>query len=298
MIPEAKETTNDYFVIASDFLKAKDSLLFENFEKQSNIKIIIKCMSADSIQSHYEFYGYNSKIDGVILSTSYEMNELSKANVLHKLPKEYSTIPVSFRSPKNDWISFGLDPYVLDFGDSSVKKSSYNELTYGTKWIPVLSKEESGAFYASVVHQFGRKGLHKSKKWLQAMYDHSQSSISDTLKHSEMTLNRFSKAKNSHHNYLIPNQQKGGAFYDCVGIGIIQQSPNFVQVNQLISYLLKPHNNQIILGKLSLFPIENPKNRSDFKYQNAYPRLFRCTPNKCVREYRDVERILRKIDHL
>ena len=34
MIPEAKETTNGYFVIASDFLKAKDSLLFENFEKQ------------------------------------------------------------------------------------------------------------------------------------------------------------------------------------------------------------------------------------------------------------------------
>lgn len=295
-IPEVKEIDKGFVVIASDFLHPKDTLLFENFKKLKGIKVIIKHMDADSIQAHYKKYRYNSKIDGVLMYSSYEMNELSKANALQILPPTYSEIHVSFRAPKNDWMAIGLDPYVLDFGDSSAQKASYNELTYGTKWKPVLSKEASAAFYASVIHQFGRKNLHKSKKWLQAMYDHSNSSISDSLQTSNMTLNRFSKARPEKHNFTMPNQQKGGAFYDCIGIGIISQSDKYVLVDQLIEYVLKPHNNQILLGKISFYPILNPDNHADYKYQNEYPRMFKCSPNKAVREYRTMERILKKLD--
>lgn len=295
-IPEVKEINKGFVVIASDFLYPKDTLLFENFKKLNGIKIIIKHMDADSIQSHYKKYRYNAKIDGVLLYSSYEMNELSKANILQKLPSSYSEIPISFRAPKNDWIAIGLDPYVLDFGDSSAQKASYNELTYGAKWKPVLSKEASAAFYASVIHQFGRKNLHKSKKWLQAMYNHSVALISDSLQTSTMTLNRFSKVMADKHDFTMPNQQKGGAFYDCIGIGILNQSAKYILVNQLIEYVLKPHNNQIILGKISFYPILNPDNHADYPFQNDYPRLFKCSPNKAVREYRDMERILKKLD--
>lgn len=294
-IPEVQESKKGSLIIASDFLTNSDSLVFKNFEKRSKIKVYIKHLSTDSIIAHIKHFGYNSKFDGVLLFSSYGMNRLSTLNFLNDLPTQFSEQPIALRSPKNDWICVGLDPYVIDFGDSVTEKISYNELTYGKRWKPALSKEQSSAFYASVFHQFGRKQMAKSKTWLQAMKNHEISSINDSLSTANFTLNRHSLAKAEKNNFILPNQEKSGVFYDGIGIGILTHSRKYAELEQLISYLMIRHNNQNVMAKLNLFPAENPDNRSVYDYQNKYPKLFRCSPNKCVREYRDLERVLMKL---
>ena len=294
-IPEVQESKKGSLIIASDFLSSKDSTVFRNFEKSTKINVYIKHLSTDSIIKHLKHFGYNSKFDGVLLFSSYSMNRLSNLDFLNDLPAQFSEQPIALRSPKNDWICVGFDPYVIDFGDSTTEKISYNELTYEKRWKTELSKEQSAAFYASVLHQFGRKQLAKSMTWLQAMKNHELSSQNDSLSIANFTLNRHSIAKTKKSNFIIPNQEKIGVFYDGIGIGIITHSRKYTELERLINYLMIRHNNQEIMAKLNLFPAENPDNRSAHGYQNEYPKLFRCSPNKCVREYRDLERVLMKL---
>lgn len=296
-VPEVQSSSKSVIVLASDFLYAKDSTLFVNFEKQQNIKVKIKHLTTDSIIAHFNEYRYNSQFDGVLLYSSYTLNKLSKEKVLHPLSDKLQDAPQGAKSPNNDWMVFGLDPYVIDFGRGATKDIAYNELTHDVKWEPVLSKEESAAFYASVLHQFGRSKLYKSMKWLQEMKDHMHwSAISDTLPRATFTLTRFSKAQKEYHNFILPTQGRIGVFYDGIGIASIQHSPKYAEITELQLYLIQGFNNQAITGKLFVFPIENPKSHSDFSFQNDYPSFFRCTPNEASKEYRDMERILRKLD--
>ena len=297
-IPEVKTSKKSYLVLASDFLYAKDSSLFANFEKQSNIKVKIKHLSADSILSHYKLNTYNSKFDGVLMYSSYTLNRFSKAKLLHPLPNRITDIPNGAKSPKDDWFVFGIDPYVFDFGKNEISANTYNELTTNLKWKPTLTKDESAAFFASVIHQFGRSNLPKSMNWLRSMQDHSvwTTNVNDTVQSANFTLSRHSKVYNKKTNFIIPNQGRLGAFYDGIGIAIVKHSAKYTEISVLMNYLLNPHFNQAITGKLFVFPYENPKSRSDFKFQNDYPTFFRCAPKEAAEEYRDMERILNKLD--
>jgi len=295
-IPEVKEAKLNSIIIASDFLSSKDSLVFKNFEKRNKIKVYIKHLDSDSIIAHIKQYGYNATFDAVLLKSSYSLNRLSNLGFLNDLPQQFSIKPVAIRSPKNNWISIGFDPYVIDFGDSLVENVSYNELTHSKRWKPQLSEDESMAFYAGVLHKFGRKQMAKSKSWLLKLKQHEVSVANDSLKLSNFSLNRFSKSKEVGNNYLFPNQENGGVFYDAIGIGIIAHSRKYSEAERLINYVLIRYNNQAIAAKLNLFPVENPDNRSLFTYQNEYPRLGPCSPNKCVREYRDLEKVMMKLE--
>jgi len=295
-IPEVQESEKGFVIIASDFLSSNDSLIFKNFEKSNKTKVHIKHLSTDSIISHVKQFGYNTQFDGVLLFSSYSMNRLSNLNFLNELPDQLSHQPKAIRAPYNKWICIGFDPYVIDFKDSIIENVSYHELTYGHRWKSELTKEQSAAFYASVLHQFGRKQLAKSMTWLKEYKNHEISTENDSLKIANFTLNRYSIVKKKDGNFIIPNQDKTGAFFDGIGIGMLTHTSKYTELERLISYLLLRQNNQGIMAKLDLFPLENPANRSAYSYQNKYPKLCRCTPNKCVSEYREMEKILKNLN--
>ena len=295
-VPEAKDESVATLVLASDFLTANDTLIFRDFEKEHQLRVRIRHMSTDSIISHFRAYGYNSSFDGVLLYSTYNLHRLSKAEVLHVLPEFVREQPAAIRAPKNDWLVVGFDPYVLEQADSGAVIQTYNELTYGSKWTSVLNHEERAAFEASVLHQFGRSGRYKSFTWLSSMYTQMNGSTSDSVTHADFTLNRFSKMQDTKHRFTIPNQVRGGVFYDGIGIGAIRHSAHYSTVCDLIAFYLNPHYNQKLNGRLHLFPIASPNNHSDFDYQNDYPILFRCSPNQCVRHYRDLERMWLKLE--
>ncbi len=295
-VPEVKSQKKSYIILASDFLHPKDSILFENFTKQQHIKVKIKHLSTDSILSHFAYYGYNSKFDGVLMYSSYTLNKLSKAHILQPLSIELENVPKGSRSPYNDWMVFGFDPYVLDFGKGQTKLYTYNELTHNFKWEPVLTKEQTAAFFASVIHQFGRNNIHKSMNWLRTMNDHMHWAPNDTLPKANFTLSRHSKARQSKHHFITPNQARLGTFYDGIGIASIKHSRKYVEITQLQQYVLNSYNNQVMTGKLGIFPLEDPKSHSDYKFHNNYPAFFRCTPYEASKEYRDMEKIMNKLD--
>jgi hypothetical protein len=280
--------------IASDFLTPKDSVFFSGFSKKEDIKVLILSMSADSIVSHYKQFGYNSKFDLVLMKSTYSLNLLSKAKVLHTIPEENKPKEIGFASLDSDWIILGVDPYVIS-GLESKRDFQYNELTFGKKWKRVLTQEEMASFQVSVLFQFGRKNLSKSVKWLEKIENQSTNQ-NDTIEVAPYFLSRLSLVRKQGKEYVYPNQsRKFGAFYDGIGMGVVRHGSKYTTSLSLIEYYSNIVHNQRLCNKLNILPIQNPKGMSSFLYQNEYPLLFRCTPYKATPLFRDLKRIRTRI---
>ena len=118
----------------------------------------------------------------------------------------------------------------------------------------------------------------------------------DSLKLALYTLNKFSISHKTLNQYSFPNQDGSGVFYDCIGLGIVSHSTHFEECTTLINYLVRQHNNQGFTGKISVFPLVNPNGRADYSYQNNYPKLANCPPREVAKQFRNVHRILKKIN--
>lgn len=280
--------------IASDFLRSEDSVFFKNFKKKEGINVVILSMSADSIISHYKKFRYNSKFDMVLISSTYSLDLLSKAEVLHTIPEKYRWEETGFVSPDSDWIILGIDPYVVGGLDAG-RGFQYNELTFGKRWKQQLNQDEMASFQTSVLFQFGRKNLSKSLNWLEKIENQSIHHI-DTVEVAPYFLSRLSKVKGTDSVYVYPNQtRKFGVFYDGVGAGIVRHGSKYTTSLVFVEYYLNIVHNQKLCNKLNILPVQNPKGLSAFSYQNEYPILFRCTPEKAVPLFRDLQRIRSRI---
>lgn len=293
-IDEVVTPEKGYLVIASDFLEAKDSVLFRNFSEQKKVVVKIKHLSTDSILSHYKQFKYNSQFDAVLLKSSYNLYRLSNAGLLNKLPAK---IDVHARNinKKNTWLAIGFDPYVLDFEDSLAVDMNYSALTERKKWKPILTNNELIPFYATVIEVYGRNKMNQASDFISKMSDLQQINKKDTLKVALYSLNMFSNSHKIRNQYSFPNQTTTGAYYDCVGFGILSHSKKYIESTLLINYIVRQHNNQGIAGKMHIFPLMDPNGRADFEYQNAYPKLSTESPINTAIHIRNVQRILKKI---
>lgn len=251
-------------------------------------------MSTDSILSHYKQFQYNSKFDMVLMKSTYSLDLLSKSEVLHTIPEKYQWEETGFVSPDSDWIIMGIDPYVIG-GLDSKRGFQYNELTFGKRWEQRLNQEEMASFQTSVLFQFGRKNLSKSLNWLEKIENQSIDKI-DTIEIAPYFLSRLSKVRGTDNMYVYPNQsRKFGAFYDGVGVGIVRHGSKYTDGLLFIEYYSNIVHNQKLCDKLNILTLQNPKGLSSFDYQNNYPILFRCTPEKAVPLFRDLKRIRSRI---
>ncbi|MCO5260306.1 MAG: hypothetical protein M9916_09200 [Crocinitomicaceae bacterium] len=287
--PSVESSKPKVVYIASDFLATKDSVLFKDFSKKEQIKVVILAMSADSIIQHYTTYKYNSKFDIVLLKTTFGMYNVSQIGALHPIPETHRWQDNNFVSPTNDWITLGIDPYIVT-GLKEKKAFQYNDLTWGLKWKNNLSNDEMAAFRTSVMLQFGRKNFNKSLKWLKNV-EHQTANEKDTLIAS-FELTRLSKLTAKQLDYVYPSQiVRLGAFYDGVNVGIVRHSSKFTTALNFLSFYTKSQNNQKICKRLNLLPVTHPHNVSPFAYQNNYPILFRCSPRKSVPMLRNLKKI-------
>lgn len=289
-----KSTKPKRIYIASNFLTRSDSTLFNDFSRKENIKVVILPMTVDSIKAHYKQYQYNSKFDLVLLKTTQGIDDLSKKKVLHPIVPSHQWENKNFVSPNSDWVTIGLDPYIVA-GLKEIRAFQYNELTYGLKWNKTLEEDEMASFESSVMFQFGRNHLNKSVHWLKKL-NSQNTSPTDTSEHASFYLTRLSKVKEGKTNYVYPNQiLKYGAFYDGIALGIVRHSSKYTAALSFIELYSSALYNQKLCGRLHLLPVIDPIGTSPYAYQNKYPILFRCSPQKAVSNFRDLKRIRTRI---
>jgi len=282
-------------VLASDFLERKDSTLFKGFKTKTGIRIVIVPMTVDSILKHQEAFGYNSKIDMVLMKSLYGINQLAEKKQLHPFDSYEEMQVKEYRSIDNDWVAFGIDPYVIA-GVADNQEFQYNELTYGERWEKHLIPTELKSFQAAVLYQFGRNNREKSLKWLEKL-DSQSTTLNDSLTKASYYLTKLSDAIATKKSYCYPNQSKKfGVFYDAVSFGIIRHGSNAMFANEFANYHLNLVHSQVLCNQLNILPTIDPKGNSSYDYQNKYPLLFRCTPSETVLQFRDLQRLQTRLE--
>ena len=234
-------------VIASNFLKAKDTIYYKGFEKRTGINIKILNLSADSIQKILKLKGYNAKIDLVFLNSLRDVKSIQTGS-FHKIQLNYAKKQLSFYKPilNNKWLVAGIDPYVFSyFQDSTERPTNYNELTNGFLWA-TPNEENLEVFLAHVKYNLRKKNEYGFKEWIekfkrnQVIYDEGTDSTASIqfLMSKESDIKSDSRlSKQKKRVIFYPSGNSGCSFADRYCIALVDQSLNFYNAKRLLKYI-------------------------------------------------------------
>ena len=113
-IEEAKPEISRKLVLASDFLEAKDTVLFKRFSKKTGIRLKILNLNASQIAQKLKKEGYNSSIDLVFVKSLNSVKTLDKTKFQELDANFLREKTPSLKAFKNaTWLVAGLDPFVF-----------------------------------------------------------------------------------------------------------------------------------------------------------------------------------------
>jgi ABC-type Fe3+ transport system substrate-binding protein len=305
-IEKARPFKKQYLIIASDFLEAKDTLLFKSFKTLSGIRVRILSMSADSLLRRMKVEKQNTEIDAIIFSSTYDMVRFEKMNHLQKISNESipKNLSKKFVSKSNKWLGIGCDPYIIVTKEDTLNKVLlYSDLTEKTKWCTNLtSASDWYPFYATIAYKINPKDKYTPLNWIKNFKKNNQGELLEIdsatncslffTKHSiymqsELYSNQlFKKGK-----LIFPNQQKGGSYYSMATFAVVKQARNYMNALEFIDYLMIETVNKRLNFRLKMFPLVNSK-ESVFRYQNNRFKKYAVSPIRLTDYFNQVKIIL------
>jgi ABC-type Fe3+ transport system substrate-binding protein len=158
-IEEAKPEISKKLVLASDFLEAKDTVLFKRFSKKTGVRLKILNLNASQIAQKLKKEGYNSSIDLVFVKSLNSVKILDKTK-FQKLDANFLREKTpSLKAFKNaTWLVAGLDPFVFLYDPNFYTgKKNYRDLSKNFTWASPQSIEELAVIGAHNTILFKKK---------------------------------------------------------------------------------------------------------------------------------------------
>jgi ABC-type thiamine transport system substrate-binding protein len=257
-IEEAPVSKAKVLTIASDYLKAKDTILFSDFTESRDIRIKIIHKSADDLIGKFRNKGYATGYDIVMLRSLYDVNRFSKYDFFHDI-KDLE-VEERYSSDKYDFVGFGIDPYVFAYNDdTTLIHRTYSDLK-AKNYSSNLDRSDKIPMLAFVMSRMDRG---KTFEWIKSFEDSKQTRNS----WNELTLltqysgyvkldktdSTFRKINSVH----FPNQNTKGAFYNLKTFAIVDQAEHYSMARDLIQFYTEEEANQRLSNKLNVFGISN-----------------------------------------
>jgi iron(III) transport system substrate-binding protein len=148
--------------------------LFDLFEKQSGIKVIVKEGKTSGLANTLLVEKENSPADVFFAQDSSNLGALSAGGVLAALPAEIiNLVDDRFRSPKNEWVGTSGRARVLVYNKNMVKPEDLPKSMYDltdAKWKGKLGwAPKNGSFQSHITAMLQVDGVEKTTAWLKAM---------------------------------------------------------------------------------------------------------------------------------
>jgi len=268
-IEEAKPEISKKLVLASDFLEAKDTVLFKRFSKKTGIRLKILNLNASQIAKKLKKEGYNSSIDLVFVKSLNSVKTLDKTK-FQKLDANFLREKTpSLKSFKNaTWLVAGLDPYVFSYiPDSTKTAKTYSALSTNFTWASPQSKDEFSVLLA-------HRGSHSKKdaKWKKGFIQNNVAFNSENdsvqnrqflvIKHSFFIKNK-SLSQNKKRVLLFPKEKKTACYADRWCFAVVDQAKNYESAKTFLVYYSKWSLSKNFKKQHGVFPkiekLKNPK---------------------------------------
>ena len=250
-IETAKPVVKKQLVIASDYLRESDTVLFKNFSKKTNTRITILPLNKSKIIGEFRNNKYNTGIDLFMMKSLYDVHELQKRKIFQplKLSVNLNEKYLDFSSEQYDYFGFGYDPYVVAYPQNARPTiKMYNDLKRH-KYIKDLDDAELIPMIAPILGKMKKTDAHL---WIERMYGHNyaDSLLSDSLILHMPVLTSYSNFQNNREEMLyknktvlMPNNKSTGTFYNLRTITIAFQAENYNEALAFIDFYLEEENN-------------------------------------------------------
>jgi ABC-type Fe3+ transport system substrate-binding protein len=268
-IEEAKPEISRKLVLASDFLEAKDTVLFKRFSKKTGVRLKILNLNASQIAQKLKKEGYNSSIDLVFVKSLNSVKILDKTK-FQKLDTNFlREKTASLKACKNaTWLVAGLDPFVFSYIlDSTKTAKTYSALSTNFTWASPQSKDEFSVLLA-------HRGSHSKKdaKWIKGFIqnnvafnsekDSVQNSQFLVIKHSFFIKNK-SLSQNKKRVLFFPKEKKTACYADRWCFAVVDQAKNYESAKTFLVYYSKLSLSKNFKKQHGVFPkidkLKNPK---------------------------------------
>lgn len=282
-------------VLASDCLKAKDSILFADFTKTTGIKLRIIYLSSSKIKECLQREGLDTEIDGLLLRSGFDALRMESLKLMQKIPADSfpKELNSRYRSRKQSFVGIGFDPYVIIRRKEAPHVRNYASLLSSEGYATDLTDASSiGSFYLFLFHKHADAKTSSAVSWIEDMRERCVKKLydKDTLLYAQLLFTKRSSFLNKKNtlfmNYkdgevIYPNQRIGGTYYDMPCFGVVKQARNYSNALQMMNYLVSVKGNQRVnkrLQTVSFYEISRNKRFkryfiSPLRLENYFPEM-------------------------
>ncbi|NDA99111.1 MAG: hypothetical protein EBY31_07915 [Flavobacteriia bacterium] len=253
-IEEAKPEISKKLVLASDFLEAKDTVLFKRFSKKTGIRLKILNLNASQIAQKLKKEGYNSSIDLVFVKSLNSVKILDKTKFQELDANFLREKTPSLKAFKNaTWLVAGLDPFVFSYiPDTTKTAKNYSDLSTNFTWASPQSSEQFSVLLA-------HRGSHSKKdaKWKKGFIQNNVTFNSENdslqnrqflvIKHSFFTKN---KELSKQREVFFPDK----TYADRWCFAVVDQAINYGNVEAFLMYYSSLSESTYFIKKTGVFP--------------------------------------------
>ena len=266
-----------------------DDKLYEDFRKQTGIKVNVISGNGSALLERLKVEGKNSPADIFFTVDAGNLWKIQKEGYFQSISsaKVLSTVPKKLRGPNNEWIAIAKRARVIFYNPTTVSNEEITNLSYedlsNEQWNKRIAIRSSNNIYnqSLVASLISANGAEKTEAWAKSFVsnfvrkpqgnDRSQIiavanneadlGIANSYylglmlsgKKGDKQLNAGKKVK-----ILFPSQNKNGAHINISGAGILKTSKNYSNAVAFLEFMLSEEAQRHLVENTYEYPI-NPK---------------------------------------
>tara|TARA_B100001029_G_C15053531_1_gene452602 strand:+ start:866 stop:1888 length:1023 start_codon:yes stop_codon:yes gene_type:complete len=263
-----------------------DDILYEEFTKETGIKVNIISGSGSALMERLKSEGDNSPGDVFFTVDAGNLSKFQKEGFFQsiKSKKIKSVVPEELRGPNDEWVSIAKRARVIFYNPKNVSKNELENLSYedlsDPKWKGrIVIRSSSNMYNQSLVASIiSNNGIAATEKWAKAFVsnfarkpqgnDRSQIlavangeadiAIANTYYLGLMLSGRGGEEQEvagSKVKIHFPNQDNRGAHVNVSGGGILKNAPNKANAIKFLEFLLSEKAQTHIVNNTFEYPV-------------------------------------------
>ena len=263
-----------------------DDILYEEFTKETGIKVNIISGSGSALMERLKSEGDNSPGDVFFTVDAGNLSKFQKEGFFQsiKSKKIKSVVPEELRGPNDEWISIAKRARVIFYNPKNVSENELENLSYedlsDPKWKGrIVIRSSSNMYNQSLVASIiSNNGIAATEKWAKAFVsnfarkpqgnDRSQIlavangeadiAIANTYYLGLMLSGRGGEEQEvagSKVKIYFPNQDNRGAHVNVSGGGVLKNAPNKANAIKFLEFLLSEKAQTHIVNNTFEYPV-------------------------------------------
>ena len=263
-----------------------DDALYEEFTKETGIKVNIISGKGSALLERIKSEGKNSPADIFFTVDAGNLWKVQKEGLFQSInsKKVLSSVPVKLRGPNDEWTAVAKRARVIFYNPTKIKSSEIGNLTYedlaNEEWrnrivirsssnmynqslvaslIANLGEENTEIWAKNFVKNFARKPQGNDRSQIIAVSNgEADLAIANSYYIGIMLSGSAGKEQQEAAERVkihFPNQSDRGVHINISGAGILKNSPNPVNANLFLEFLLSKKVQKYMVDKSYEYPI-------------------------------------------